>query len=261
MKNRAQFDLEHALDGWRKEIQRDGTVEDEQRVELENHLLESLAELQALGLSEEEAFLIARRRLGETSQISHEFGVANALPAFTRPWKIAAWACFVFVCFFFFLGCARLSYPGEQFHQRIALTRALSSALEAGLRPEMMVWFPVTVLGGAAALALFFRFARIRWVRLVIIGGCLMPVLAVFLADVRSDFWVSLLGYLGSLPMLTLRVLAGGGSGEYFQDNLVIGLAYGWWLVMWLSFGLRELVGKVVGRRVRGDARGRPLVN
>jgi hypothetical protein len=254
MKNRARFDLEHALDEWRRETQQAGTVEDEQRVELENHLLESLAELQELGLSEEEAFLIARRRLGETSQIAHEFGVANALPAFTRPWKIAAWACFVFACFFFFLGCASLSYPGEQFHQRIAITRAVSSALEAGLRPGMMIWFPVSVFAAATALALFFKFARLRWVRLVIIAGCLMPVLAIILADVRSEFWISLLSYLVSLPMLTLRVLAGGGSGEYFQDSLVIGLAYGWWLVMWLGFGLRELVqwAAKAGRRVRG---------
>jgi hypothetical protein len=112
MKNRAQFDLEHALDGWRKEIQRDGTVDDEQRAELEGHLLESLAELQALGLSEEEAFLIARRRLGETSQISHEFGVANALPAFTRPWKIAAWALFCFRLLFLLFGMRQAFLSG-----------------------------------------------------------------------------------------------------------------------------------------------------
>lgn len=246
MENQTRFDLDQALEQWRKEIRQTGTVNEEQIVELESHLMESLAGLRTLGLTEEEAFWIARRRLGRTEQIADEFAKVHWpnqwLPHFTRSWKVFAWSGFALALFFFFLGSAALSYPGERFHQRVSLLSAISSALDLGLRANARVSFLPVVCISATALALFFRFAQFRLVRTLIIAASLTVGGAVVLHDVQRDFWVTFLGYLVSLPLLTIRVLAGREDGEFFQDGLVAGLAYGWWLLIWVVFAIRELL-------------------
>lgn len=62
----ASFDLATSLAAWRRSLT--GLAPDD-IAELESHLLDSMGELQKSGLSEEEAFLIARRRLGKPEEI------------------------------------------------------------------------------------------------------------------------------------------------------------------------------------------------
>ncbi|MFW8745029.1 permease prefix domain 1-containing protein, partial [Mesorhizobium japonicum] len=55
---------EQQLAEWRRAVRSSGAVDDADAAELEDHLRDSIAELRQAGLDDEEAFLIAVRRLG-----------------------------------------------------------------------------------------------------------------------------------------------------------------------------------------------------
>ena len=61
--------LRLAIAAWRASLP---AMSDDSVAELESHLLDSTAELQKTGLSASEAFLIARRRLGDSSDFAEE---------------------------------------------------------------------------------------------------------------------------------------------------------------------------------------------
>ncbi|MBX3098259.1 MAG: hypothetical protein KF761_01645 [Salinibacterium sp.] len=68
---------------WRAAILRGGAVSSDDADELESHLREQADELVAAGLSEDEAFLVAVRRLGEVNRITAEFAREHS----DRLWK------------------------------------------------------------------------------------------------------------------------------------------------------------------------------
>jgi hypothetical protein len=76
MENEARFDLKEAITRWRQEMEASELLADEVR-ELESHLTASMDALQSAGLSEAEAFSIARHRLGATEALELEFAHAN----------------------------------------------------------------------------------------------------------------------------------------------------------------------------------------
>jgi len=76
------FDLNQELARWRSELAEQG-VRAAEANELESHLHESAADLQKRGLNEEEAFWIARHRLGSAPDLAEQF--AQADPA--RVWR------------------------------------------------------------------------------------------------------------------------------------------------------------------------------
>lgn len=71
------FDLNRAIVDWRARLAVQPDVEKGDLDELEDHLREGCAELEAQGLSTEEAFLIAARRLGDPREIAGEFAAAD----------------------------------------------------------------------------------------------------------------------------------------------------------------------------------------
>jgi len=77
MENSAPFDLDQALGQWRANLQNLGGFRAEDLEELEGHLRESISVLHAKGLSIQEAFMIAARRLGSERRLSDEFAKAN----------------------------------------------------------------------------------------------------------------------------------------------------------------------------------------
>lgn len=77
MENSTPFDLNQALRQWRASLQNLGGFRAEELEELEGHLRESISTLHARGLSVQEAFLIATRRLGSERQLSAEFAKAD----------------------------------------------------------------------------------------------------------------------------------------------------------------------------------------
>jgi hypothetical protein len=78
MGNPAPFDLNRAVMQWREQLATSPAFRDEDLDELENHLRDSIASLELRGLNPQEAFWIARHRLGGSNTLQREFGKVNA---------------------------------------------------------------------------------------------------------------------------------------------------------------------------------------
>ena len=78
------FDLEHELREWAKRFGRLEVMCNTDVEELEQHVRDSIVRLTSKGLTEEEAFLIASRRVGEPIAVGQEFGKVNGGYAWAR---------------------------------------------------------------------------------------------------------------------------------------------------------------------------------
>ena len=75
--------LEAQIGLWRVHLEKRPTVEPAEVDELEDHLRGHIESLTASGLSEDEAFLVAMKRLGSQNEIAREFARENS----QRLWK------------------------------------------------------------------------------------------------------------------------------------------------------------------------------
>ena len=91
METSSPFDLDQALWHWRASLQNLGGICAADLEELEGHLRESISALHARGLSVEEAFMVATRRLGSERQLADEFAKANPQRTWTERalWMVA----------------------------------------------------------------------------------------------------------------------------------------------------------------------------
>ena len=71
------FELNQAVAGWRQRMSGQPDIQDGDIDELEDHLRETVAELRGAGLNDEEAFLVASRRLGDPEALAGEFAAAD----------------------------------------------------------------------------------------------------------------------------------------------------------------------------------------
>ncbi len=67
------FDLNTAITNWRQELGQNDALDTGDLNEMESHLRDEIEGLAGGGLSQEEAFIIAAHRLGDTGQIAAEF--------------------------------------------------------------------------------------------------------------------------------------------------------------------------------------------
>lgn len=74
MESPTSFDLNAAIGRWRDAIGSSGTMGREALEELEGHLRDSIEDLARRGLSVEESYLVAGRRLGGCRELVEEFG-------------------------------------------------------------------------------------------------------------------------------------------------------------------------------------------
>jgi len=70
-------DVEKHIEQWRAGLAGSEALRDTDIRELESHLREEIEHLKPLPLSDEEAFLVARHRLGDTAALAHEFWKVN----------------------------------------------------------------------------------------------------------------------------------------------------------------------------------------
>ncbi len=77
MENTTQFDLNAAIRAWRESLGHSPRLQPGNLDELESHLRDSVDVLRRKGLAEDEAFLVATRRLGNASVLSTEFAKVN----------------------------------------------------------------------------------------------------------------------------------------------------------------------------------------
>lgn len=78
------FNLELAIRDWKQAVQRTESVTQANIDELMEHLHESIADLVGKGLTDEEAFLVASKRLGDFAALSNEFGKVNGTTIWSR---------------------------------------------------------------------------------------------------------------------------------------------------------------------------------
>lgn len=130
-------ELERQVRAWRESIRRAGSLTDEDVEELEAHLMDSFRDLTRVGLSEDEAMLVALRRVGDPSVLAVEYGKVNPGLAWARRWY---WMTAGFLAFTLALGGIRLVS-----HLGAWLTLGTGSA---------DAWFLVVGLCGLATLCL-----------------------------------------------------------------------------------------------------------
>jgi hypothetical protein len=86
MENPTPFDLNEAIRRWQINLGASPAFKADNLEELESHLRASVQRLQSKGLSEEEGFLIALRRIGERSLLEREYAKVHP----SRAWATAA---------------------------------------------------------------------------------------------------------------------------------------------------------------------------
>jgi hypothetical protein len=77
MERNTEFDLSLEIRYWKERLSKSPGFREENLDELESHLRDSIRELQRLGLSAEEAFSIATRRIGSGTALASEFSKVN----------------------------------------------------------------------------------------------------------------------------------------------------------------------------------------
>ena len=77
MDNRTEFRIEKGIEIWKAGLIQNSNMTQDNVEELESHLLDEIHELQEIGLSLEESFLIAKKRIGKTKELANEFGKVN----------------------------------------------------------------------------------------------------------------------------------------------------------------------------------------
>ena len=77
MENRTNFDLNKNIEIWKSGLSNNANMTLDNINELESHLLDSIDELEQMGLNTEESLLIAKYRIGDTKEFTNEFGKIN----------------------------------------------------------------------------------------------------------------------------------------------------------------------------------------
>ena len=85
------FNLNDQISKWRSNLAESQTLETPDMDELESHLREEIEHLMALKLSQEEAFYVARHRLGDTGSLAEEFAKINGSVLWSKRlfWAVA----------------------------------------------------------------------------------------------------------------------------------------------------------------------------
>lgn len=77
MENRTEFNLENNVQKWKSILTKKNNLTKSNIIELENHLLDLIEDLESKGLNKEESFLIAKKRIGKIDDICLEFDKIN----------------------------------------------------------------------------------------------------------------------------------------------------------------------------------------
>ena len=77
MENVSEFDLNVSLRFWLERLAQSPNFRRENVAEVETHVRDSIVKLQSQGLTAEESFLIAIRRVGSVEKLETEFGKVN----------------------------------------------------------------------------------------------------------------------------------------------------------------------------------------
>lgn len=93
MEPATRFNLKTAREEWRGEMRHQPGLSEDIVKELEQHLTQTMEDLRARGLGEEEAFLVARHRVGSPTRLGEEFRKADPTAVWRGRmlWMVAGW--------------------------------------------------------------------------------------------------------------------------------------------------------------------------
>jgi hypothetical protein len=97
MGEKNMFDLKKEIAKWRMTLSKKQTCDKSDLDELESHLEDEIDQLKLKGLSEQEAFLVAAHRLGNTDELADEFAKVNESLILRK--KLFYAGCGIFACF------------------------------------------------------------------------------------------------------------------------------------------------------------------
>lgn len=97
MESATRFNLKTAREEWRGEMRHQPGLSEDIVKELEQHLTQAMEDLRARGLGEEEAFLVARHRVGSPTRLGEEFRKADPTAVWRGRmlWMVAGWGTMV----------------------------------------------------------------------------------------------------------------------------------------------------------------------
>lgn len=84
MENANQFKLEVAVNSYLQHLQENGNYTSEDILELKNHLIDNVTELKKKELNDDEALMIAKKRLGKEEELRMEYKKVNGTRFFNR---------------------------------------------------------------------------------------------------------------------------------------------------------------------------------
>ena len=150
MENQSEFDLNTALCCWLEALSQSPHFRKENVAELESHLRDSVGRLQDTGLSLEESFFIATRRVGSPEKLEGEFAKVNKNPI-NKVIHGTIVACFGFAC----LCLWAMNSLSLLWFEHAQVDLPLPTRLVIAARP--LFWLLPTL---AAAYCLFVWFAK-----------------------------------------------------------------------------------------------------
>ena len=102
METSGQFQLELAVDSYFQQLQLKGNYTPDDITELKSHLLDEVDALQQKQLDKEEAFMVAKKRLGKEEVLNREYTKVNGLRFYNRDLFITALSICTFLFLFYF---------------------------------------------------------------------------------------------------------------------------------------------------------------
>ncbi|MEO7349101.1 MAG: permease prefix domain 1-containing protein [Terrimesophilobacter sp.] len=230
--------LDGRINEWRAAVSRGPAVSEGDADELEGHLREQVTDLEAAGLSSEEAFLIAMRRLGQVDQLTAEYArehsdrlwkqFAVPTPASGRHTSILAMIGFAVLTAVLVQGARLLAQSGD-------------STSEWFIRNVSFVVFPV--------LAAYFVFVRrMHWRRVIAPAVALAVLIAAVnlypFTHLQSTYVLALAALPFALWFIVGATYLGGRVGSS-QSRMNFVRFSGEWLIYYtlIAIGGSVLVG------------------
>lgn len=229
MEPTTRFDLNDAVRGWREELGQQAGLSEEALRELQHHLAESMDGLCRLGLAEEEAFLVARHRVGPAARLGEEFRKADPAALWRNRilWMVAGWGTMML--------WNGLVTPAQMF-----TLQRFSAGSASGIAPQS-VWAQLVLMGtytiiGLLPLCLAVLLARGRLMRLTRLAGPLfssrlragsslafLAMLTLGIGQFLPFWWGSVHSY--GFPGLGLLAAV---AGRAAVQGALLGLLVGW---------------------------------
>ena len=163
MENQTRFDLNAALESWRAELAAQPGLSADERRELETHLRDTLTELKSRGLSEEESFWLARRRIGQVQKLAEEFVKADP----TQVWRDRV----------FWMSVALLAYSSWSIliaNITVLATNAISNWIASGTHGGSDYWFGLSPIFSGLFMTTM-RLLPFCWLVVLLLRGNVDP--------------------------------------------------------------------------------------